>query len=397
MVTLEIKKDSGGGYRFYLRNSDLGPVSEIRIINDELKCRFSDKSWKSEEGTDEYILNFSEKPSLNAQEKEEVSPRLKIAGKGLCDVRNIEITPLKGSYDTPAEITICYKKGEQKYETKMSVSWSGKYKILSGTEPTDQNGQSLKKTTESVSGRSKKSLFSHWLTQGLIITVGGGVILLFIQHGCFHGDSNEHPPKTKNIPEHCPATTLEVSQLADRALWEGTQECGDRAVYKKLQTCFEQVGDPELKSEYANQIERIKSDYQTSILGPRARATSSVCKLGTMQGDRCEIEPEKGFLAHNVIDHLDRSKYSRCTSRLRAAALLENIDTAKGEKDMKKAIGLLVSILEDDPSLLVSKLALDRYSQFTGYSPLDVFDFNGALKDWEKRKEEILRKLSKID
>lgn len=361
MVTLEIKKDSQGIYRFYLKNSDNDPVSEVRIINNALKCRFSDKTLKSVHGTNEYFLNFSEKPSLSAGDRDETSPRLNIAGRGLCDVRNIEIAPLKGSYDTPAEITICYKKGEQSCETKMLVSWSGKYKVLSGNEST-------------LANTLKKLLFSHRLLQGLIITIVGGVILLFIQRGCFRVELSSE--------SECPTSSLKVAQLADRALWEGTQECGDRSVYVKLQMCFDQTRESELKSEYANQLKRIKNDYKTSILGPRARATRSVCTIGSMKGDSCKIEPEKGFLASNVIDHLDQKKYQRCTSRLRAAALLQNIDTAKGERDMKKAIELIVFILEYDPSLLVSKIALDRYSQFTGYSTSDIFDFEGAIDNW---------------
>lgn len=376
MVTLEIKRDGRGIYRFYLKNSGSYPVSDVRIINNALKCRFIDRTYHSAEGTHEYFLNFSEKPSLNAGEECEINPELNIVERGgLCPVGNIEIRPPQGSYDTLAQITISYKIDGQDSETKMRVSWSRRYEIL---ENPDLNAMVFSSKPSLV-----RKIPAHSIMIGLVVTVVGGLILMNLPQGC------------SRFEKLCPSTNLDISQLADRALWEGTNECGDRSVYNELQRCYEEIKDFGLRAEYANQINRIKNDYKTSILGPRAKATRSVCREGTMNGDRCVIEPEKGFSAKNVIDHLDQSKYPRCTSRLRAAALLQNIDTSKGKKDMKKAIRLLVFILENDPSLLVSKLALDRYSQFTGYSPLDVFDFDDALKDWDKRKIEILKEIKK--
>ena len=109
-----------------------------------------------------------------------------------------------------------------------------------------------------------------------------------------------------------------------------------------------------------------------------------------MHGASCTIEPVEGFSAKNVIEHLEIEKYHRCTSRARATSILRNIRTALGKEDidMTKLLETLVIIMKNDPSLLVSKLALDRYSQFTGFVPSNIFDFNAAIDDFDKRKKQ---------
>ena len=182
-------------------------------------------------------------------------------------------------------------------------------------------------------------------------------------------------------------SALLFTQLADRALWEGTKECGDRTIYEDLRKSLNQKEIPEVRKVITVQVERIENDYKDSILAPRVDAIPAVCQQGTMQGASCRIEPVEGFLAKNVVEHLEVGKYHRCTSRARAAGILRNIKTAvdKDEIDMTKLLETLVFIMRNDPSLLVSKLALDRYSQFTGFLPSNVFDFEAAIDDFEMR------------
>ena len=213
------------------------------------------------------------------------------------------------------------------------------------------------------------------------------VTFLIIRTGVdYYTDSDEKKQlKAKFLSE----STLLYSQLADRALWEGTKECGDRSIYEDLNEKLIQAQNIESNEIIAKQIERIKSDYKTSILVPRVDALPAVCKRGTMKGDTCIVEPIEGFSATNVVEQLDRGKYPRCTTRARAANILRNIETATDKEGIKEELFKnLISILENDPSLLVSKLALDRYSQFTSFVPSDIFDFKGAIDNWRERGKE---------
>jgi len=47
---------------------------------------------------------------------------------------------------------------------------------------------------------------------------------------------------------------------------------------------------------------------------------------------------------------------------------------------------------ENEPSLFVSKAALNTYSELTGFKPSSVFDFEGATEHWnnQKNRERIL-------
>ncbi len=173
---------------------------------------------------------------------------------------------------------------------------------------------------------------------------------------------------------------LEIAQLADRALWRGTQNCGDRTSYSRLVSMARKTRNIELKNTISEHIERIKQAYKSSTLELTMPTQVAVFKLHIKP---YELEPTQGFQAKNVVDHL---RYPECSSRAKAAFLLRNIESAtdKDSVDKKEILERLIFIIKSDSSLLVSKLALDRYSQFTDFSPTDIFDFQGAINHWNK-------------
>lgn len=180
------------------------------------------------------------------------------------------------------------------------------------------------------------------------------------------------------------STPPDIARYAEPAFWRETRNCGDRIRCEDLIFKADREIEPKLRQEILKYIEDIKLDYKSSTIGPVITSQTAVCKQGTF----CDPEPIKGFSAKNVIEHLDIKKYPECTSRARAAYLLSNIETAgdKDEIDMNKVLETLVIIMQEDSSLLVSKLALDRYSQFTNFEPSNIFDFKGATEDWNKRR-----------
>ena len=102
----------------------------------------------------------------------------------------------------------------------------------------------------------------------------------------------------------------------------------------------------------------------------------------------CQSEPIRGFSAKNVFGHLDIKTYPDCLSRAGAAYRLKYIETAQEREAVTKQeiLESLIFIIKNDNSLLVAKIALDTYSELTGFSPVDIFDFENAMRDCENRK-----------
>lgn len=231
----------------------------------------------------------------------------------------------------------------------------------------------------------QNSTIHFWFTLlTILVSICMGLVSLFF------GATKDNQAKIirkLNIPAH-----LAVAELADRSFWENTKGCGDRISYQKLVALRERSEDGEQKKEVQDHINRILDDYKTSILQPRVDAINAVCQVGSMAGDQCEkIEPVKGFSAPNVVSQMDISDYPRCTTRARAVSILRNLDTSPNKDKVdpeKDIIPQLIYILETDPSLLVSKLALDRYQQFTDFSTTDIFDFASAVKRSKMKGEE---------
>lgn len=268
----------------------------------------------------------------------------------------------------------------------------------------------MKKNSRDIKADGQKPFYKHWLFQFIIAPLIVGLILILVQQDWYSKNHTEQSAEIKDSPGSritqvvgdltvypsdkpniCPTTTIELAQLADRAFWEWTTNWGDRAVYENLLKCQGQTENLEFKNEIMRQIKKIKDNYKTSILGPRVDALPAVCQRHTMVEDRCKIEPVEGFSATNVIEHLDIEKYPEAISRVRAVGILRNIKTSpdrNGRDIMLKALETLVFIMQGDPSLLVSKLALDRYSQFTSFHPADIFDFKAAIDDFENKKRQ---------
>jgi hypothetical protein len=374
LVTLELRPDKKGVYHFYLKNASSDYVSEIQIINEGLKCKYTDHTRKSEDGTSEYLLYFPTKPSLAGNEEVEITPKLKFFKLGSCDADNTLIKPI--NFSKLEKVTILYKdKDGNGAKTDLALSWSGQCNVL-----------------------TKKNSILKWLCKlPLKMKILLGIVLLtliFIPtdidwHKVFSirywSEKYSFFPFQDANPIECPKTMSEIVELRDKCLWEGTIFCGDREVYNNLLRCSLEENNVEIKS----QIMRIEEDYKTSILVKKVNNIGSVCQQHTMKGDKCVPEPIQQFNARNVVNHLDIQQYPRCTSRARALSILRNLDTAPDIKDIdqKELIERLIFIIQNDPSLLVSKLALDRYCELTGYKKQRVFDFDGALKHYESSQQ----------
>lgn len=188
-----------------------------------------------------------------------------------------------------------------------------------------------------------------------------------------------------------------IEKLKNESMWsvEGFQQ-GDRRSYLRLLSWLNEREDGVTKDLLTTAIEEINAAYATDVMllhiepihNPRGwwicKESADPCAAG--------FEPSEGFNAKNVFNHLDRPLWQE---RGRAASIIRNIRTAT-HKDLvgkEQLFGKLLDRMnpEKENSLFVAKMALETYKDLTGFSSDGVFDFEGAIKDWEKRKEEILK------
>jgi hypothetical protein len=190
----------------------------------------------------------------------------------------------------------------------------------------------------------------------------------------------------------------EISQLGARSSWRNASG-GDRRSFEILLS-FMQTTDHKIKEILNSEMEAIKSFYNISDLIFFIENPISICK-NVRPGERaCSqgFEPAIGYNADNVFNHLiDRPLW---TERARAACLLRNIrDSKNTDKDKiinnkEEFYNKLISLLdgEKENSLFVSVMALNTYKELTRYPGSGIFDFAGAIEDWNNpdRKKSIL-------
>jgi len=184
-----------------------------------------------------------------------------------------------------------------------------------------------------------------------------------------------------------------------QSLWDtniGFYDGGSRNSYSSLLN-MEKSDNPTMKKLASDAVKTIKNAYDGSninVMVLNIERWGYICRWSVPP---CAngYEPSIGYNAKNVFDHLD---YKKWQERARAACLLRNVDstinTHRDQVDKKEFCDKLVNLMgEQEPSLFVSKMALETYKALTGFSSLGVFDFEGAIKDWEnpERKEKILK------
>ena len=189
-------------------------------------------------------------------------------------------------------------------------------------------------------------------------------------------------------------TAAAITELGNRVI-----NGRDWRSYLQLLKWENDVDSVVLKRLISTELDKINDVYRNPVLAKNIERTGFICIYLTTRGESCSkgYEPPRGFSAWNVLEHLDRNKYSFWQERARAACLLRYINTSPDKDNVKPEDvyeGLIkVMKQEYEPDLLVSKMALDTYSKLvTNFKPTGVFDFQGAIDDWNdpQRRKEIL-------
>lgn len=166
--------------------------------------------------------------------------------------------------------------------------------------------------------------------------------------------------------------------------------------YLNLLSMKNQKLDPEVHDVLLEEIKKVESWYtphplQMNIhtLYPKyiCRAGTSNCGLG--------FEPQTGFDARNVISHLG---YPHWQERAKAAAMLMDVENAKNKdltvQEKEDLFEKLIARMDPgtEPSLYAAKMAFETYKKLANFNPasVGVLEFNKAIEDWEKRKQDIL-------
>ncbi len=176
---------------------------------------------------------------------------------------------------------------------------------------------------------------------------------------------------------------------------------GMRKSYDLLLSWKSQIADSETKSILNDVLKEIENIYGNPAITFSIERFGYICKFADPPCSK-GYEPITGFDSIAVFDHLTENKLWQ--ERARAACLLRNIKTSPNKKEMDKHKLKLFNTLinhmkkESESHLVVSKMALDTYSELTRFIPSGTFDFEGAIKDWEnpKRKEVDISGLRKV-
>jgi len=180
----------------------------------------------------------------------------------------------------------------------------------------------------------------------------------------------------------------QITALGKRALWSN-EYLGSREAYSQLLDWKNSIKDRMTGRLVSAEIKRVEDDYRTDIMRGHIDWWPLICvpHVNCSQGF---VKPV-GYQAGNVLAHFGQNR--RVDERARAACILRNIGMSpdKESLDKNELFEKLISHMgSQEESLCVSKMALETYKDLTGFSSDGVFDFEGAVKDWETRKEEIL-------
>lgn len=248
--------------------------------------------------------------------------------------------------------------------------------------------------------RSHLNFMPVWLVQGLTVTLVGGLAVLFCwriitdylwkdgvgeEQRIYMDSENE-----SNLP-----SADEIAAEGRRAAPWHNEYGGARRSYQRLLHWRDTINSSVRKDWVIIEIERVEKSYPVDVMRiniDNPLFWGYICKphVNCTQG----YENSTGFSAQNVISHLGSNR-DLWRERARAACILRNIKTAP-DKDFVNKEDLyerLINLMgKKENSLCVAKMALETYKDLTGFRSSGVFDFEGAAKDWQERKEEILKR-----
>lgn len=250
---------------------------------------------------------------------------------------------------------------------------------------------SIKEIEQIIKDFFKKPVKTIWLVIIFIVLAICG----FWANGYF-GKIGEQAAQTEEKYENLQSgeplpSADEITAEGRRAAPWHNEYGGVRRSYQRLLHWRDAINDPIRKDWIITEIERVEKSYPVDVMRLNIDRWGYIC----VQHADCkkDYEPPTGFSAQNAISHLGFNR-DLWQERARAACILRNIKTSpdKDSIDKKKLYEALIRHMNDqEPSLTVSKMALETYKDLTGFVSDGVFDFAGAIKDWEKRKEEILK------
>ncbi len=235
----------------------------------------------------------------------------------------------------------------------------------------------------------RKTNVKPWklLLGAVVLAVGMSIFWPSIRKEVDHSDLKQE--QTHALGGYFLPSPEDIKNAGDRAAGCFNEYGGDRASYSRLLKWKDTIKDPYLKELISTEIGRVEKAYPVDILRSHIDRWRYIWKphVNGTKG----FEDSTNFEANSMIAHLTRDTWQE---RARAACILRNIKTAsdKGSVDKRYFYEKLVGLMgEKEKSLCVSKMAFETYKDLTGFRSEGTFDFEGAIKDWQRRQEEILK------
>lgn len=254
-----------------------------------------------------------------------------------------------------------------------------------------ENSDRVKKVLEWA--RNNKFL-SALIILGIVIISVGGVFSNLDNIITFYRKYFIEESTQEKRNEHALPSAEDIAALGRRAAPWHNEYGGNKRSYRKLLYWRDKINDSIRRDLIVTEIERVEKSYPIDVMRiniDNQNVWGYICKphVNCTQG---YVKPT-GFPANTVISHLGSNR-DLWRERARAACILRNIKTSpdKDSVDKEDFYQRLVTLMDDkEPSLCVSKMALETYKDLTGFSTEKVFDFEGAKRHWEKNMDDILK------
>lgn len=196
------------------------------------------------------------------------------------------------------------------------------------------------------------------------------------------------------------SNSLSISQIGDRCMWN-TPYGGDYDSYILLKRMEADPINKDMINAIRNQISRVEKKYKSTdvMVSYADKVIKAIWKYGVKDPTKEDVWAKIDTVdTNNIFDHM-KKRYLE-SENIKAAYFMSGVTTERlkeSGKTWEDVFETLIWAINNDTWCLYGrKMALITYCQLAEKEFPGVFDFEGATKDWQNRKREILEKKNKF-
>jgi len=188
------------------------------------------------------------------------------------------------------------------------------------------------------------------------------------------------------------SNSLSVFQIGDRCIWYYMPHYGDYDSYLLLKAMKADPINKEMIKAINNQIERVEDRYRsTDVMIAYASRLQAIIFMN--KDGSGELADKDTIDVQYIFSHMKRHLP---VEQIKASYFMSSVTTERLEqsgKTWEDVFKILIWAINNDAWCLYGrKMALMSYCKLAETKFPGVFDFERATKDWQNRKQEILKK-----